>query len=156
MFALTIPAVAQTSPSAVDPTISLLSNAQIAARAKVLMDSAKSSPTGMSVVTLETYPGHKVMLVARAKTGPSEIHANWNDVIFVLAGEATEVTGGTMVDGKLDTATGETSGTGVEGGTRTQMAKGDVVHIPPGTPHWSILAPGNTLSVLIVKVAASK
>jgi len=155
MLALATPMVAQTAPSAFDPTITLKSNSQIAAQAKALMEQAKSSSTGVSFVTLDTYPGHSVMLVVRVKTGPSETHANWNDVMFVLEGEAIEVTGGTTVEGKLDPATGETRGTGVDGGTRTPIAKGDVIHIPPNTPHWSILAPGKTLTVLVVKVAAT-
>lgn len=149
------PLIAQTAPVAANSTISVESNAQIAERAKALMDEARKSPTGFARVVLESYPGHTVMLVARAKTGLSETHANWNDVMFVLDGEATEVTGGTMVGGKLDAATGETGGTGVEGGTRTAIDKGDVIHIPPNTPHWAILDPGKTLLVCIVKVAAS-
>jgi mannose-6-phosphate isomerase-like protein (cupin superfamily) len=83
------------------------------------------------------------------------VHANWNDVMFVLDGEATEVTGGTTIGGKLNTATEETQGTGIDGGTLTPIAKGDVVHIPPNTPHWAVLAPGKTLLACIVKVAAT-
>ena len=119
------------------------------------MDKARQSPTGVASVTLETYPGHSVMLVARAKTGPAEVHANWNDVMFVLDGEATEVTGGKVIGGTLDATTGETRGTGVEGGTRTPVVKGDVVHIPPNTPHWAVLAPGKTIVMCVVKVAAT-
>jgi mannose-6-phosphate isomerase-like protein (cupin superfamily) len=155
LVAAAIPATTQTAPGAVDPTISLLSNAEIATRAKALMETARQSPTGVASVTLQTYPGHSVMLVARAKTGPVEVHANWNDVMFVLDGEATEVTGGRVVEGTLDAATGETRGTSIEGGTRTQVSKGDVVHIPPNTPHWAILASGKTLLMCVVKVAAT-
>jgi mannose-6-phosphate isomerase-like protein (cupin superfamily) len=150
-----IPVAAQTAPTAGNPTISLLSNAEIASQAKTLMEKAKQSPTGTAAVTLETYPGHTVMLVARVKTGQSEVHANWNDLMFVLEGEATEVTGGTVVGGTTDAATGETRGTGIEGGTRTPVGKGDVVHIPSGTPHWAVLAPGKTTLMCVVKVAAS-
>lgn len=151
-----IPAAAQTAAPATPPEISLLSNAEIASRAKVLMEQARQNPTGVASVTLETYPGHTVMLVARAKTGPSEVHANWNDVMFVLDGEATEVTGGTVVGGTTDAATGETRGTGIDGGTRTPVAKGDVVHVPPNTPHWAVLAPGKTMVMCVVKVAATQ
>jgi len=155
ILALAVPAVAQTVAGAADPTISLLSNSQIAAQSKVLMDKARESPTGIASATLESYPGHTLVLVARAKTGPAELHANWNDVMFVLDGEATEVTGGTMMDGKPGAAAGETTGAGIQGGIRTQIAKGDVVHIPPNTPHWAVIAPGKTLVTCIVKVAAT-
>ena len=154
LLAFTVPALAQTGAVAEDPTISILSNSEIAAQGKALMDKARESLTGIASITLQAYPGHTVVLVARAKTGPSEVHANWNDVMFVLDGEATEVTGGTTIGGKLNAATGETQGTGIDGGTRTPIAKGDVVHIPPNTPHWAVLAPGKTLVVCIVKVAA--
>jgi mannose-6-phosphate isomerase-like protein (cupin superfamily) len=155
LLAATIPAAAQMAPNAADPTISLLSSTEIASQARVLMDKAALSPTGVASVTLQTYPGHSVMLVARVKTGPSEVHANWNDVMFVLDGEATEVTGGKIVGGTLDVVTGETRGAGIEGGNRTRVAKGDVVHIPPNTPHWAVLAPGKTMLMCVVKVAAN-
>jgi mannose-6-phosphate isomerase-like protein (cupin superfamily) len=155
IVAFAIPATAQPTAGAADPTISLLSNSQIVAQTKALMDKARESPTGIASATLESYPGHSVVLVARARTGPSEVHANWNDVMFVLDGEATEVTGGTIIDGKPGAAAGEMTGAGIDGGTRTQIAKGDVVHIPPNTPHWAVLAPGKTLVTCIVKVAAT-
>jgi mannose-6-phosphate isomerase-like protein (cupin superfamily) len=155
LLAAAIPAVTQTAPGTADPTISLLSSTEISSRAKALMDTARQSPTGVASVTLQTYPGHTVMLVARVKTGPIEVHANWNDVMFVLDGEAIEVTGGTVTGGTTDAATGETRGTGIQGGTRTPVAKGDVVHIPPNTPHWAVLAPGKTMLMCVVKVAAT-
>jgi mannose-6-phosphate isomerase-like protein (cupin superfamily) len=154
LLAAAIPVRAQTSQGAADPTISLLSSTEIASQTKVLTDQARQSSTGVASVTLETYPGHSVMLVARVKTGPAEVHANWNDVMFLLDGEATEVTGGTLVGGTTDASTGETRGTGIEGGTRTHVAKGDVVHISPNTPHWAVLAPGKTILMCVVKVAA--
>ena len=157
LLAAAITAAAQTAPAdATPPSISLLSNPEIASHAKVLMDQARQNPTGVAAVTLQTYPGHTVMLVARVRTGPSGVHANWNDVMFVLDGEATEVTGGTVVGATSDPSTGETRGTGIDGGTRTHIAKGDVVHIPPNTPHWAVLAPGKTMLMCVVKVAASK
>ncbi len=154
MLAMVAPAMAQTAVAA-DPTIVIRPSAEIAAQAKALMDQAKSGPTGLAITTLNTYPGHSVMMVARTKTGPSEIHLNWNDVFIVMDGEATEVTGGTMVEGKLDPATGETRGARLDGGTRTHIAKGDLVHIPPNTPHWTIMDPGQTLTLIVVKVAAT-
>jgi len=155
MLAASLCAPAQAVPATADPTISLVSNAQMASQGKDLIEKAKASATGIASAELESYPGHTVVLVARAKTGPAEIHANWNDVVFVLDGEATEVTGGTILGGTLNASTGETSGTGIEGGTRTRIAKGDLVHIPPNTPHWAVLAPGKTLLTCIVKVAAT-
>src|SRR5947209_11978240 len=144
---------AQTAPTPSDNGFGFRPDEQIKARAKALLDQAKTAPTGVAFETIDEFPGYHMMIVARDKTGPAETHANWADVMIVLDGEATEVTGGTMVDGKLDPATGETRGASVEGGTRTKIAKGDVLHIPAGMPHWTIVPPGKTLTAYVVKVA---
>jgi mannose-6-phosphate isomerase-like protein (cupin superfamily) len=53
----------------------------------------------------------------------------------VLDGRATLVTGGLVVAGKTIGA-GEIRGPRIDGGTAQQLAKGDVVVVPSGTPHW--------------------
>ena len=146
---------AQTAGHPADHAISFRPNAQITARAQGLLQQAKTAPTGVAFATIDDFPGYHMMIVARDKTGPAETHANWADVMIVLDGEATEVTGGTMLEGKLDPATGETRGPRVEGGTRTKIAKGDVLNIPSGMPHWTVLATGKTLTAYVVKVAAT-
>src|ERR1051326_1117809 len=57
------------------------------------------------------------------------------DVIHVLDGKATFSTGGKMIDGK-EVAQDEIRGASVEGGQTVQLAKGDVIVVPAGTPHW--------------------
>ena len=54
---------------------------------------------------------------------------------YVTDGEATLVTGGTMVGGK-QTAPGQHRGTDITGGQTQKLKKGDVVTIPAGVPHW--------------------
>jgi mannose-6-phosphate isomerase-like protein (cupin superfamily) len=135
------------------PAINRLSAEAIATQTKTLMEEARKSDTGIAAATLEKYPEHYSMLVARAKTGAVEIHANWDDVFFVLEGEATEMTGGTVVDAKT-TPDGETRGTRLEGAVSTPVHKGDVVHIAAKTPHWMVLGPGQTCTYYIEKVAA--
>jgi glc operon protein GlcG len=71
----------------------------------------------------------------REKPGMSEVHELDTDIIYVLDGTATFVTGGKSVDPKL-VAANEFRGSGVEGGDTRQLAKGDVVIVPKGTPHW--------------------
>jgi uncharacterized RmlC-like cupin family protein len=34
------------------------------------------------------------------------------------------------------------------------LHKGDIMHIPAGTPHQSIEAPGQTITIYVIKVAA--
>jgi glc operon protein GlcG len=71
----------------------------------------------------------------REKPGMSEVHELDTDIIYVLGGTATFVTGGTSVEPKM-VAPNEFRGTRVEGGETRQLQKGDVVIVPKGTPHW--------------------
>lgn len=71
----------------------------------------------------------------REKAGMSEVHELDTDIIYVLDGTATFVTGGKSVDPK-QTAPNEFRGTMIEGGETRQLKKGDVVIVPKGTPHW--------------------
>lgn len=77
----------------------------------------------------------KVHASRRDKPGLAEIHARETDVVYVLEGTATLVTGGTAVDPKV-TAPGEIRGSAIEGGKAQRLAKGDVIVIPRGVPHW--------------------
>ncbi len=79
--------------------------------------------------------GYKVHASRREKAGQVEVHENETDVVYVLEGSATLVTGGTMVDPKYMGPT-EVRALRVEGGESRQLAKGDVVVIPQGVPHW--------------------
>lgn len=71
----------------------------------------------------------------RSEPGLSEVHARETDVIYVLDGEATFVTGGVSVDPR-QVAPNEFRGSRIEGGTDRKLCKGDVIIVPAGTPHW--------------------
>jgi glc operon protein GlcG len=78
---------------------------------------------------------YKVHTSRRDKPGLAEIHTLDTDIIYVLEGTATIVTGGTAVDAK-EIASGEIRGSRIEGGTMRQLAKGQVIIVPNNTPHW--------------------
>ena len=86
----------------------------------------------------------------RDKTGQVEVHEKETDVIYVQDGEATFVTGGKMIGGKL-TKPGQYLGTEIQGGESHHLTKGDVIVVPAGTPHWFKEVPG-TISYFVVKV----
>lgn len=71
----------------------------------------------------------------REKAGMSEIHELDTDIIYVVDGTATFVTGGRSVDSKM-TAANEFRGSMISGGETRTLKKGDVVVVPRGTPHW--------------------
>jgi uncharacterized protein GlcG (DUF336 family)/mannose-6-phosphate isomerase-like protein (cupin superfamily) len=71
----------------------------------------------------------------RDKPGMVEVHTKDADVIHVLSGTATLVTGGVVVEGK-EIAPDEVRGVSINGGNTVQLAKGDVIVVPAGTPHW--------------------
>jgi glc operon protein GlcG len=77
----------------------------------------------------------------RDRAGMVEVHEKDADIIYVLEGTATFVTGGTVVDAKR-VGPGEIRGANVNGGETRQLAKGDVIIVPPGTPHWFKEVPG--------------
>jgi mannose-6-phosphate isomerase-like protein (cupin superfamily) len=86
------------------------------------------------------------------RTGPGEVevHEKETDVIYVVDGQATFVTGGTMVGGKT-TGPGQFLGTDIRNGQSHHLSKGDVIVVPAGTPHWFKEVP-QPISYYVVKV----
>jgi quercetin dioxygenase-like cupin family protein len=77
----------------------------------------------------------KIMTSRRTGPGRVEIHEHDTDIFHIIDGTAEFVTGGTVVDLKMG-ANGEGMGKEITGGETHHLAKGDVIVIPRGTPHW--------------------
>jgi hypothetical protein len=118
-----------------------------------LLSRAKTTADGTASIVMKRYPGNYMNLMVRVRTGIGELHANWSDVLVCIDGEADVITGGTLVDRK-DQADGESRGSRSEGGTHHMMRKGDVIHILPNTPHWTVLEPGKNFVFWAVKIQA--
>ena len=71
----------------------------------------------------------------RDKPGQAEIHVLDTDIIYVMQGTATFVTGGTAVEAK-EIAVDEIRGSRIDGGDTRRLKKGDVIIVPNNTPHW--------------------
>ena len=95
-------------------------------------------------------PNYIVLGSHRDKQGGVEVHDKETDVIYMVDGTATFVTGGTMIGGK-DTTPGQHLGTSIEGGETHELSPGDVIVVPAGTPHWFKTVP-TQVSYLVVKV----
>lgn|SRR5579871_1044326 len=86
----------------------------------------------------------------RTGAGQVELHEKETDIIYVTDGEATFLTGGTMVGGKMSKP-GQMLGTDIQGGESHHLTKGDVVVVPAGVPHWFKDVP-QSVSYYVVKV----
>jgi glc operon protein GlcG len=78
---------------------------------------------------------YKVDASHRDEPGVVEVHTRDTDIIYMLEGSATLVTGGTLVDAKTIEPE-EIRSRESNGGETRVMTKGDVIVIPNGTPHW--------------------
>jgi len=85
--------------------------------------------------TLATGSDFRVAGARRDKAGTPEAHDRETEIVLIMDGEATYVTGGTLV-GSKENRPGERGGTDIEGGQTRHLTKGDVIVLPPGTPHW--------------------
>jgi mannose-6-phosphate isomerase-like protein (cupin superfamily) len=139
-----VPALAQTGSSA-----EVFSGKDVGAQLTALVEKAR--PSGSSGATLGDYKSHAIKLSVRTASGGAEIHAHYDDIFVVTDGSATLITGGTVVDPKTG-ADGETKGTRIQDGKSQTITKSDIVHIPAGTPHQLIIAPGGSFSTIVVKV----
>jgi uncharacterized protein GlcG (DUF336 family) len=77
---------------------------------------------------------YKIDAGRRSAPGEVELHERVTDVMHVLQGSATVVTGGDMVKPR-QVATGELRAKSVRGGKRRRLSEGDVLAIPGGVPH---------------------
>jgi glc operon protein GlcG len=93
---------------------------------------------------------YKVHASRRDGAGQAEVHEKDTDIIHVLSGTATFVTGGTVVEPKT-TAPGEIRGARIDGGETRTLSPGDVAVVPHGVPHWFKEVPG-ALTYYVVKV----
>ncbi len=86
----------------------------------------------------------------RTEAGLAEVHTKETDLIRVISGEATFVTGGTVVEPK-HTSADEIRGREITGGQTRRLVPGDVVIVPHGVPHWFKQVAG-PLNYYVIKV----
>jgi quercetin dioxygenase-like cupin family protein len=99
---------------------------------------------------LVTMPDLAVSGSHRDKAGQVEVHDKETDILYVIDGEATFVTGGTPV-GLRSTRPGQSLANEVKGGETHHLTKGDVIVVPAGIPHWFKEVP-QSVSYYVVKV----
>jgi uncharacterized protein GlcG (DUF336 family) len=97
-------------------------------------------------------PGYKIDAGRREAPGEVEYHEHAVDVMHVVQGSATVVTGGSMVD-PHEIAPGELRAAAAEGGDQHELREGDVFAIPNGVPH-QFTEVSDPFLYFVVKVAA--
>jgi mannose-6-phosphate isomerase-like protein (cupin superfamily) len=114
----------------------------------------KVGPDHSARETLADFKSHRFRLLYRDADGLPEQHDKIVDVVIVQSGVGTLLLGGTMMDPKGSSTSGEYMGTGIEGGERHQLGPGDVVHIPAKAPHSFLVPKGGHITYILVKFPA--
>ncbi|MGH3333595.1 MAG: heme-binding protein [Nocardioidaceae bacterium] len=97
-------------------------------------------------------PAYKVDAGRRATSGEVEFHEGVTDVMHVVEGTATVVTGGEM-HGVRQVGPGELRAASTDGGTPHHVSAGDVLVVPSGVPHHFVEV-SDPFLYLVAKVEA--
>jgi quercetin dioxygenase-like cupin family protein len=132
MLSLPLPALTQPAPPPMKLFTAGADIPALIAKAKA----AQKSPTINSTQPLVTYGPYRVQLEYRTGLTPPTVHHGEAELVYVIQGNATLATGGTLVGGKpMRPGATTDSGTGIEGATPEKLAQGDYVMVPPDTAH---------------------
>jgi mannose-6-phosphate isomerase-like protein (cupin superfamily) len=101
--------------------------------------------------TFVNTPEYMVQCSHRVAPGVVEIHNKETDIIYVVDGTATFVTGG-KATGLTSDNPDQPRGKGVDGGETHHLTKGDVIAVPAGQPHWFKEVPASGVSYYVIKV----
>jgi uncharacterized RmlC-like cupin family protein len=138
------------APRPTKPPVDHWTTSVLLERAAYLRKMAKFGDGSASEV-LKEYPGHAATLLFRARSGDASMHESRAQVMLVLSGNATLVTGGRLA-GHCTTSAGETRSSSIDGGVLQELRSGDVVHIPAATPHQLLVACDKSIACLILKI----
>ncbi len=132
-LALPLPALAQPAPPPMNLFTAGTDIPAIIAKAKA----NQKSPTVNSVEPVAVYGPYRVLLEYRTGLTPPTVHHGLTELVYVLQGNATLVSGGHLT-GIQPPRPGSTTdaGTGIEGADKSQaLAKGDILLVPAETAH---------------------
>lgn len=107
---------------------------------------------GQSIVIekILDFAPYSANLEYRPAAGAAAVHETMAEMMYVIDGAGTLVTGGKLV-GETRTNAANLSGKSIEGGVARRISKGDFLVVPEGTPHW-FSAVDPTLVLMTVKM----
>ena len=161
--------VAQSAQHTPSGTATDVPNADIMAAVEKTASAAVSDQQ-IRVVSINDEYNVGVGVVHRAKTAGRNIgggiaHSQITEIYHVISGNATLVTGGTIENARESPATSQvvkvlngpsTGGGPVQNGVSRKIGPGDVVIIPPNTPHWFTEITTDQIVYLVVRVDPHK
>jgi hypothetical protein len=148
--ALLVPLPASAQPAA--PTNLFSSAADVQALIAKAKAEHKTGNTAELVVNAQGYP---MQLEYRTDTTPPSIHPGHAELIEVIDGSCTLITGGTLVGAKPGAPGAMTlNGTAIEGGSPRKIAKGDYIIVLANTPHQYTDVQGLIMMTLHMPVEA--
>lgn len=100
---------------------------------------------------LARYGNHYTLFALRETSGSAEVHEHEADIFVVETGQATLVTGGKLVNPRVEKP-GELRGSSIQGGEKHPVAAGDIIHIPARTPHQLLIDQGKPFAYFVIKV----
>jgi mannose-6-phosphate isomerase-like protein (cupin superfamily) len=130
----TLPAFAQQVPRPIRPFSS-------GAEVQAMIAKAKASGANLNELIVNDQ-GYPVMMEYRLTQTPASIHPAQAELVEVLEGGCTLVTGGTLANGVIT------------GGSSRKVAKGDYIMIPSNTPHWYVEPQGLAMMTIHMPVPA--
>lgn len=101
--------------------------------------------------SLGNYQGHSFYLVLRGRTGKAEFHITESDIQITIRGKAKFVIGGELVD-PVDGPRKQISATSIRNGKSYLLEPGDMIHVPPSTPHQLLVDPSEPYMYVLIKL----
>lgn len=128
------------------------------------------SDQAVRVVSINGEYNVSIGVVHRAKTSEKNVpggieHSQIAEIYHVIEGHGTLVTGGTLLNPREIPADDEvvtvlngpsTAGSAIQGGVSRKLGPGDVVIIPPNTPHWYSEITTDQIVYLVMRVDPHK
>jgi mannose-6-phosphate isomerase-like protein (cupin superfamily) len=112
---------------------------------------ARMNSQRIATQSLGSFENHNMLVAHRESNGQGEIHERQADIFVVQTGEAVVLVGGELVGAK-QVRPHELLGASIRGGVEKKLKAGDVIHIPARTPHQMLVASGQQITYLVVKV----
>jgi mannose-6-phosphate isomerase-like protein (cupin superfamily) len=125
-----------------------------AADIPALIAKAKADRKGdqpLVIVPMATLAPYSANLEYRPGTSPASLHEKDAELMYVLEGSGTIVTGGKLVDEKRTNAA-NLNGTSIADGKSQAVVKGDLLVVPENTPHQVIPGGGAPIVLMTLHV----